>query len=58
MTQFNVGDRVEGGKYGTEDYDTGRVVAIDGDVVTIAWDTLVQTTAPADALRPEGTSAK
>jgi len=67
MTQFNVGDRVEGGKYGTEDYDTGRVVAVDVDTVTVGWDTGVQTTVSADGpyhevchetLRPEGTSAK
>lgn len=37
---LEVGDRVEGGKRGTADYDTGRVVEIDGDRVRVAWDTL------------------
>lgn len=32
-----VGDRVEGGEPGTEDYDTGRVLAIDGDRVRVGW---------------------
>ena len=39
-SQFSVEDRVESGQIGTDDYDTGKVVAIDGDEVTIAWDTL------------------
>lgn len=44
-TELKINDRVEGGQHGTEDYDTGRVVAIDGgDQVTVAWDSLVETT--------------
>jgi hypothetical protein len=35
--QFGVGDRVVGGDT-DEDYDTGRVVAVDGDQVEVAWD--------------------
>ena len=30
-----VGDRVEGGARGTEDYDVGTVVAVDGDQVEV-----------------------
>ena len=51
-----VGDRVEGGN-NAEDYDTGRVIAVDGDQVTVAWDSGVRTTNPASTLRPEGTDA-
>lgn len=49
-----VGDMVEGGNEGTEDHDTGRVVAIDGDQVTVAWDSGVRTTQPARLLRIDG----
>lgn len=31
------GDMVEGGEPGTEDHDTGRVIEVDGDQVTVAW---------------------
>ena len=34
----SIGSRVEGGLPGTEDHDTGTIVAIDGDQVTVAWD--------------------
>lgn len=51
---FAIGDRVEGGEPGTEDYDTGRVVDIDGEIVEVTWDTRVTTKQHATALRPEG----
>jgi hypothetical protein len=47
-----VGSRVCGGAPGTEDYDEGRVTEVDGDQVTVAWDSQVTTTQRADALRP------
>lgn len=46
------GDLVEAGEPGTEDYDTGRVVAVAGDQVTVAWrGACVQTTQRAEGLR-------
>ena len=36
------GARVEGGE--GEDHDTGRIAEIDGDQVTVAWDSEVVTT--------------
>lgn len=39
--RFKIDDRVEGGKRGTDDHDTGRVVEIDGDRVRVAWDSQV-----------------
>lgn len=50
--QFEIGDQVAGGERGTEDFDTGRVIEIDGDDVTVAWQSGVRTTQPADILRP------
>lgn len=47
---FAVGDRVEAGRPGTEDHDTGRVVAVEGDMVTVAWDSEQITTQPSAAL--------
>lgn len=47
-------DRVEGGTRGTDDWDTGRVSGVNGDRVTVAWDSLVETTQHADLLRREG----
>jgi len=44
---FRIGDLVEGGAPGTEDYDRGRVIDIDGDEVTVAWQSGVRTTQPA-----------
>lgn len=49
-----VGDEVEGGEVGTDDYDTGRVVAVDGEQVTVAWSNGERTTQPADLLRTVG----
>lgn len=49
---FAVGDRVEGGA--GEDHDTGRVVRVEGDAVTVAWDQGVTTTQPAGGLHLEG----
>ncbi len=48
-----IGDRVEGGDT-PEDYDTGRVTAVDGDQVTVAWDSQITTTQSASTLRTEG----
>lgn len=47
---FGVGDRVEAGDT-PEDYDTGTVVDVEGDRITVAWDSLVQTTQGAAGLR-------
>lgn len=51
-TQFEIGNRVEGGRPGSEDYDTGRVDDVDGDQITVAWDSGVTTTQHASVLRP------
>lgn len=45
------GDRVCAGAPGTQDYDTGRVIALNGDVATVAWDSLVRTVVPVSDLR-------
>lgn len=47
---LRVDDRVCGGQT-AEDYDTGTVLAIDGDAVTVSWDSGVRTTQPASLLR-------
>lgn len=49
-SEIKIDMRVEGGDT-AEDYDTGRVIGIDGDQVTVAWDSLVTTTQPAELLR-------
>lgn len=43
-----IGLRVEAGE--GDDYDQGTIVAIDGDQITVAWDTLVRTTQSARLL--------
>jgi hypothetical protein len=53
MVRFKIGDRVEGGVT-PQDYDTGMVADVSGNVVTINWDSNVVTTQAADMLRPEG----
>lgn len=45
------GDEVEAGKPGTEDYDTGTVLEIDGDRAFIGWQSGVQTWAQIADLR-------
>lgn len=40
-TSWAVGDRVSWGE--GEDHDHGRVEAVDGCWITVAWDTLVKT---------------
>jgi len=50
-TELGVDVRVEAGKPGTEDYDTGRVVEVDGDFVVVAWDSQIRTRAHASVLR-------
>lgn len=47
-----VGDRVEAGEVGTEDYDTGVVLEIDGDWVTVGWDSCQRSVHAASGLRP------
>jgi len=37
VSRLAVRDKVHAGTPGTEDYDTGRVVAVDGDQVEVAW---------------------
>lgn len=46
------GDRIEAGKPGTEDYDTGTVLEINGDRAFIGWNSGVQTWAQLADLRP------
>lgn len=49
---ISVGDRVDGGKPGTENDDTGVVRAINGDMAMVAWDGSMHTTlAPISELR-------
>ena len=50
-TVLAIGARVEGGDT-EEDYDTGRVVAVDGDQVTVAWQSGTRTTQHFSLLRP------
>lgn len=52
MATLNVGDKVHGGTI-PEDFDCGRVVAVDGDQVTVAWESGVTTTQPADLLESQ-----
>ena len=52
QAEFKIGDHVEGGRPGSEDYDHGYVTEIDGEQVTVAWEqSLVTTTQHASALR-------
>jgi len=48
-----IGQRVEGGEV-FEDYDVGAVVAVEGDQVTVRWDSGPVTRQHARVLRPEG----
>ena len=41
--QITVNARVQAGKPGTEDHDTGRVLALDGTTATVGWDSGVRT---------------
>lgn len=50
--KISVGDRVEAGRKGTDDYDKGRVVKIRGRMADVAWDSGVTTPAPVSDLRP------
>ncbi|MGF1455488.1 MAG: hypothetical protein ACFB6R_08950 [Alphaproteobacteria bacterium] len=36
--EIAVDTRVETGTPGSDDFDTGRVVKVEGDVATVAWD--------------------
>ncbi len=42
--RYAIGDRVGGGEPGTDDHDTGTVEAVDGDVITVSWDSQRTTT--------------
>ncbi len=53
ISPFSVGTRVEGGD-NLEDYDTGRVISVAGDEITVAWDSGIRTTQPSSVLRAEG----
>jgi hypothetical protein len=48
---WSVGDRVEGGAPGTEDYDTGVVHEVEDGRVRVGWDSGVSTWAGQDELR-------
>lgn len=50
-----VGALVEGGD-NADDYDTGRVVHVAGDEITVSWDSGVRTTQPSSILRPKGSN--
>ena len=50
---MKINDRVVGGQLGSKDFDQGRVDAVDGDQVTVAWDSGVKTTQAAALVRPE-----
>jgi hypothetical protein len=56
MDGLRIDQRVEGGETAA-DYDAGRVTAIDGDQVTVAWDSGVETIQHASLIRPEGSRA-
>jgi hypothetical protein len=56
--KFKVGQRIEAGKKGTEDYDTGRVTKVEGDQITVAWDSGSKTTQPSRALKVDSESRK
>lgn len=45
---FVIGQQITAGQ--GDDRDTGRVDAINGDTVTVAWDSGVVTTQPAETL--------
>ena len=49
MNNLSIGDRIEVGI--GDDYDVGIIVDIDGDRVTVAWESGVRTTQPAAVLR-------
>ncbi len=38
--------KIEGGKPGTEDYDTGYILSLDGDMAYVAWNSGVRTQCP------------
>jgi hypothetical protein len=47
------GDRVEAGEPGTEDFDTGRVLEIEGDTADVGWDSGVRSDIAVSDLRVE-----
>jgi hypothetical protein len=50
-TTIEIGTKVCGGQVGTEDYDEGEVLDIDGEEVTVYWRmSETRTTQPADLL--------
>lgn len=51
--RFRPGDRVEGGKPGTEDFDRGVVRGTRPGAARVGWDSGVETWTPLDLLRRE-----
>lgn len=51
MASYKVGDYVQGGET-DEDRDVGRVLAVDGKTLTIAWSSGVRTQATTDSVEP------
>jgi outer membrane protein assembly factor BamB len=45
------GDRVEGGRPYSDEYDQGHVVSVDGDQVTVAWESGASTTQRLESIR-------
>lgn len=44
--ELAIGQRVEAGEPGTDDHDTGTILAIAGDTAEVGWDSEVQTSIP------------
>lgn len=52
-SRFAIGDRVTGRSRFAEHHDTGRVIGVDGERATVAWDSNITTTQDDHALRSE-----
>lgn len=50
-SRIAIDDRVEAGKRGTEEYDTGKVLAISGPQAEVGWDSGTRTWTPISDLR-------
>jgi hypothetical protein len=51
---FRVGDRVEAGAEGTGEHDAGRILAINGDVAEVGWESGTRTFVHLEDLRGAG----
>lgn len=49
---LQIGQEVEAGLPGTEDYDTGKILEITGDIAEVGWQSGVRTTIPLSDLSP------